>query len=166
MHSCKGALAESREIKGVTLTNRTKQKSDRGQRGLWVRLLVLVTVAFTFASQSSSFAHFLLVEHAVCPEHGDWIHADELAAHTANSSEAAQHEGTSTGWTTLPLEDSHEHEHCAVSSERRHQLVVQANSAVLSPPPRFVQAAVGPPRTRVVRPVPLFRLAPKNSPPA
>jgi hypothetical protein len=156
-----GETAEVRE-----LMNRTKMRTDRGHRALWVRVLALIVVAFTLASQASSLAHLVLIEHAVCPEHGEWLHADELATHAEGAPGNAPHAETSSIRATVPTDGfGHEHEHCAVLSERRQSLAEEPSSPVvlLSVGPDRVSG--GPTYALSARSVPIFQLAPKTSPP-
>ena len=121
-----------------------------------VALAVLFLVA-----QASSFTHRLFVQHKVCAEHGEIVHAEgataalQLAAGEARELRAAPTEAT-----------DHGHDHCTLTLPRRED--------VLSPAPAFVwlglqvSSAIAAVDESVValNGIELLRLAPKSSPPA
>jgi hypothetical protein len=144
--------------------NRVKHTRGEGRRAAWARFLALVMAALTVASQASSVTHLLLVEHAVCPQHGEWIHADQLAEH-AESSPADTHHARTKLEAPLQPDGEHEHEHCAAVSDRRELLTGEARSFSASLPPCDDHAALSSTHEPRVRVVPLFYIAPKNSPP-
>jgi hypothetical protein len=144
--------------------DRIQLRTGRRQRTPWMRCLAFVVAAIALASQLSSLAHHLLVAHAVCPRHGEWMHADELAAHESSTVDASQADALAT-WSALPTDNGHEHEHCAVVSDRRQSLAAQARSRIVSPAADVAHVAMGGPCEASTGSVPLLRLAPKNSPP-
>jgi hypothetical protein len=144
--------------------DRIKLSTGRRQRASWTRCLAFVVAAIVLASQLSSLAHHLLVAHAVCPRHGEWIHADELAAHESSAADASQADAPAA-WSALPTDSAHEHEHCAVVSDRRQSLAAQARSQIVSPVDDVAHVAIGRTCAASTGSVPLLRLAPKNSPP-
>lgn len=149
-----------------TLMERTKETIASGRRAAWARLLAFLVTAIIIASHASSFAHLLLVEHAVCPQHGEWIHADELGAHAESAPAESPQAGQSTLKAALSPEAEHAHDHCAAPSERRKYITAEPRSPAVSSPcapsPLAMRAAEDAPRARSVA---LFYLAPKNSPP-
>ena len=133
-------------------------------RRLGRRHVVAAVAWLILVTQGASFAHLLLVRHAVCPEHGELIHPDEVgtAAHVAPASTP----GNGSAAIGAADDASHEHGHCTVAVHRRHAISV--------PPARFIALLARPPVEAVQPPVSaarpaaiaIYRLAPKNSPPA
>ena len=127
-------------------------------------LLSLVGVACLLA-QLASAAHFALIGHRVCAEHGALVHSD----HSHSAAEIAALEGRSqlaAALTALVESELHGHEHCGVFGERRERLAVRAREAWL---PAFASAPLVTSldwRAAPGNPVPLLFRAPKGSPPA
>jgi hypothetical protein len=89
-----------------------------------VRSLAGALALCAVLSQAASFAHLAVVRHAVCPEHGEWIHSDARASQSV----AAAHDESASA-TLQPSEASafeHEHTHCGIVAHRRDSLVVRA----------------------------------------
>ena len=105
----------------------------------------------------AGFAHFALVQHEQCPEHGDWMHVHAGAGHAVESPEATWHD----------RETADSHDHCSAPTAlrdrltQRHLCVVSraVQVAVLQPAPQFAPAVVA-------REQATWRMAPKTSPPA
>ncbi len=116
-----------------------------------LRLLAL----FGLAGQGGMLADALLVQHVTCLVHGDRIHAAPGAPERA------------THWSSLrdgvADEDGHDHLRCLVDDDvdfvpGQAAIPLAAPLASWSPTPSvFAPPAAGR--------VPLYRLAPKNSPP-
>ena len=114
-------------------------------------------VALLALTHLAGFAHFALVEHAQCPEHGDWMHVHAGAAHADGSAHA--------NWHGQDAADGHDH--CSAPSAFRDRVttrqppvhVHELTTVVLRVPARFA-----PPRVR--GPAVTWRTAPKTSPPA
>lgn len=124
-------------------------------------ICVLVSLA-ALILQGSSGGHVLLVEHTRCAEHGELVHGGD--AHDRAAGEHA-HSETAT-LDGLPDPDSDEaHDHCVVSADRRDAVVsfVDAETCIhvaeLLDDCTLISAAIVPS-------TPLFRVAPKSSPPA
>lgn len=141
----------------------TTQAKPRHRAGL--RALALLVLLLSLVAQGSSFVHFFLIEHAVCPQHGELIHADEAGHHPLHASTAPD-----TGHTAAQpaaAEAAHAHDHCAVVSDRRERWACLASlGSVASPPEVEMLAAVRVRTSSCVPAVPLLLLAPKSSPPA
>ena len=135
------------------------------------RYSAVALASFMVVAQLSTFAHLLLVRHVVCPEHGELIHPDEQggragAAAPSHAVAKATLPGVSSIQAAAERPATHGHDHCLLASHRRERatLPVCRVSAVISGPKnvgiRHVEDA---PRPATVA---IFRLAPKNSPPA
>jgi hypothetical protein len=120
--------------------------------------LVLVT-------QVSSFAHLLVVRHAVCPEHGELIHPHE--GDSASFADAVVSSGVLPRVVIRASDGAtDDHVHCPVAMHRRETAVLPPCASTVAPvraPEIEVLALNTAPRPPSVA---LFRLAPKNSPPA
>jgi hypothetical protein len=145
--------------------DRDRRHSRRSSRTT-LRVFALLVAAVCLSARIASFAHLLLVPHAVCPEHGELIHvgeADEHAAPAAVTRRAA-HETSVSG--TERADASHGHDHCTLLSDRGGQLALCPPPTALAPPPWSDQTA---PACLAVRghalSISLLLLAPKNSPP-
>ena len=121
------------------------------------RLGMALVVALLAVTPLAGFAHFALVEHAQCPEHGEWMHVHGGTAHAVASAQ--------TNWHSQEVADGHDH--CSAPTALRdrvtpRQPTVQTETLVLTvrqPAPQFPPAPVA---TRHAS----WRTAPKTSPPA
>jgi hypothetical protein len=116
-----------------------------------------VLAAFVLVSQVARVAHFVLVAHAHCAEHGDIAHSD----HAAASDDGSDH-GESVALRTG--EAGGEHEHCDVLGMPVTPLAVApslADASLLDAYllPWSVRPSVG------HRVLDVLDLAPKSSPP-
>jgi len=112
----------------------------------------------------SEFAHFLLVEHVVCRDHGELLHVDDAEQHASKA--ATDLDVVPTLREAAAEHGGHEHDHCTWFSEHREALVAD-RSGVESPEP-LPSSSVA---TRACASsrlcaIPLLLLAPKGSPPA
>ena len=114
-------------------------------------------------AQIASFAHDVSSPHAVCAEHGEVIHV-ERAAITAAPVLAA-HRGHAPMLRNAAPGTHVDHEHCGLATLSRqralgfHDFTSVAVAPTCSPAPQSVPAAAD--RSTI----PLFLLAPKQSPP-
>jgi hypothetical protein len=120
------------------------------------------------AAQGSNVAHLLLAPHAVCPEHGELVHAGELgAAHAPVAAAAAGslHE-TAISAAHDGAADEHDDEHCAALGARREHAIIGSACPCLSAAPadavRLPANAGGAGHEARAR----YDVAPKQSPPA
>ncbi len=124
-----------------------------------VRRLRALSLATIFvAGQLAGFAHNLLVSHTTCSEHGEVIHESSAAGHAAPT---AAHRVTPSGAPAV-----HEHDVCLVAMLRREHATAAVATTVELPTPlalRHARPSLGVPPPRSID---LYRLAPKNSPPA
>jgi hypothetical protein len=110
-------------------------------------------------AQATGFLHLALAPHETCPEHGELI---EQAAPPSPSSVAVAPAGTTV--RGVPRAHLHAHDHCLAALGDADAAVAQSSFEL---PP--VVERLGPAAQVVIvsaRGPPLYRLAPKNSPPA
>ena len=119
-------------------------------------MLVPALACAALAGQLATVADQLLADHVTCLAHGERIHVD--------GGEAAR---TAAPWTAVGAAT-------VAGAEERHAQclfdddvdVVPAPAPATLPPPRVVTARVaGSASCRALSRQPLYRLAPKNSPP-
>jgi len=130
------------------------------------RLRAVLIASLVVLGQVSGSAHLLFSRHAICLEHGEIIHLDEeISSATPVAPVAKSRSAASVASSADVRSAEYSHDHCLLVSQRRER-------ATLSPPQISLCAAslsvgVSLPQD-VPRPpwVALFRLAPKNSPPA
>ncbi len=105
--------------------------------------------------------HYIAISHTHCAEHGEIVHGG--AAHE----DSPFAESGAGPWIagTEPAEDDHGHDHCPFAPVPRAQmLVAAANQSSRSAHPAPDAAPDACRRTHAT--IALFRLAPKQSPPA
>jgi hypothetical protein len=125
--------------------------------------VVLALALGCLTGQLSGLAHWLVVPHETCPEHGELVHGDAAPAELERPS-GARAETPLLRAAKSPA-GAHGHDHCIVS------LLRHATAPASRP---YVPAHVEPPRVAArlahedapLALVPLFLIAPKNSPPA
>ncbi len=133
---------------------------DRRALRAWSALLCALFVV----AQLASFAHEALSSHVVCAEHGELVHVGHFAPATAGHRAHAPAERQLLGVSDPSV--ARDHEHCglaAVSRERALQL--QAHTSVATAP-ACSRAPFEVPANPDRSSIPVFRLAPKQSPPA
>jgi hypothetical protein len=131
-----------------------------------LRVLSVPVACFLVLSQLAAFLHFFTVGHSACPEHGELVHA--ALGHPATAASSLDSPGRVKGGTIErgPESDAaHEHDHCMICSQRREHATLQRAPVVVPP---HLGAELGLARdgsARIHSSVPLYLLAPKNSPP-
>ena len=127
-------------------------------------LLTLSVAMGLLGAQTSSILHLTLVEHERCGEHGEIVEARR--PHRDHQVRAAVAPSSPRGPSVEgALAAGHEHDLCLALVDRRAPAPLAGVSSVavaIDLPPRSTPAA---PAARPRGP-PLFRLAPKSSPPA
>jgi hypothetical protein len=130
-------------------------------RNLGPRAAFAAVAIASVAGQVAGIAHQALVRHERCAVHGDLVHPGEggheyrIARHGANDELGPQPVETHSG----------AHEHCLVPAHLRTPVTLSTPVAVvLARPP--LPASVDPVDSSRPAAIALFRLAPKNSPPA
>ena len=151
---------------GVVGTRHTVRTTKR-QR--WVRQLTIWVGLICLLSNVTAAAHFLLVEHVYCAEHGEWVHADEEHSHVyaTITTETPGHsaEGHAVQSPRQENDHDHAHEHCHACSERRGASAISANERVASFDLETKNTGVmGSEAPALLRPV--HKTAPKASAPA
>ncbi len=139
-----------------------------GRRGAPRRWTALALAALCAGGQLAGVAHYVLVEHVTCPEHGELIHVEDrsegnpVASHTEATSlpETSVFTAGRQGEPSSPSHDA-----CVVSAHRRERFVTGASS--LSVLVVHAESTLAAPalESRALHGIPLFLLAPKNSPP-
>lgn len=132
-----------------TLRHRT------ARRVVWVAWLCVV-------AQLGLLAHLIVERHGRCAEHGEQVHLDDRGGSLAELVAAALDESTTLRAHPLQRAD-HDDDHCPVALQpttRPPTAVLIAH--LVAPAPRI---ATPPPHTPDGTSRPLYRLAPKVSPP-
>lgn len=129
------------------------------QRRFPPRLFAGALALALLGGQAASVAHFALVGHTACLDHGLAMHGDAGAGHSHGSPTAT------AGWTEGDGDVDHGHEHCTVVAVRRDtagELGVCCSGTALRPRP------AGSPLAAVdfFTADEVWRVAPKQSPPA
>jgi hypothetical protein len=130
------------------------------RRGWAAALAVLV-----LTGPMLGYVHVLSVQHARCPEHGELLHVESGVPGVAPAEALVPAGESRAGARSDPARESHDHDHCLVTSARKIQAATMTAGAALplvaprSPLPAQQDALAEPP-------IALYVLAPKNSPPA
>jgi hypothetical protein len=105
-------------------------------------------------------AHSARVHHATCPEDGELVDVVPQAPEISHSDEGAALPGAQD-----PA-GGHQHHHCLLAAGARQSRAARPEARVYAPSPVAFGAARGRPRS-VALParIPLYRIAPKISPP-
>lgn len=132
------------------------------------RVLSVAIAALCVGAQLSGLLHMLLVQHVVCPEHGELIHADERGKSDAHGGSVRV---TSSDPAPIAIHaapdssESHADDHCLICAQPREP-------AALSGPVHGLMISVGSSVAPVASidsvdsgRIPIYMLAPKNSPP-
>ena len=127
-----------------------------------LRVVATLVALLLTLSSLGQVAHFLLVPHAICAEHGELLELSERDAHVgAGDAEGSKEARVST------VPTSAEHDHCQVLARGQRELALPV------PPALDIVRSTGAETTLVVaRQDAIFRalsplsLAPKTSPPA
>jgi hypothetical protein len=131
------------------------------------RLLALPFVVLCALAYAGNVAHFVLVQHATCLEHGEVIHAGEGQAHEQPRvvAQSAAEAGVRVTQASPEATASHDAEaHCAHTFLRREGLTPPAEVLLAVEAPEVSGPA---PMLQRFHPEPVarLRLAPKLSPP-
>lgn len=138
-----------------------KVRNERAP-ALVVRALSLLLTLLLLASSLGQVAHFVLVPHAICSEHGELLELS--AAPSAEADRDVQSDDGDAGLTRP--EGAGSHDHCQLWLRAPREQLVPPCPA-LSLPPAAVSERVAPERADVdllAARAPLL-LAPKTSPP-
>jgi hypothetical protein len=142
-----------------------RQRAQRARRspGWTVRVAAAFAALLLLASSLGQVAHFLLVQHAICAEHGELLEVHG-AEHPASATITLADSDEQAHASAPDLEG--EHDHCQHLARRQSELAVftGATEALVIPPP----AATLPKPSLAAEPRAshaLLALAPKTSPP-
>ena len=131
------------------------------------RLLALPFVVLCALAYAGSMAHFALVQHATCLEHGEVIHVGEGEAHAQPQAveDSSAQSGVRITQASAKVMASHDAEaHCAHTFLRRKgltppvELLLPVEALAVAGPAALVDQLHAEPVARL-------RLAPKSSPP-
>jgi hypothetical protein len=96
---------------------------------------------FCLLAQLTSLAHFLLVLHAVCPEHGEVVHAERMSG-AGRPSSAALADADGGVQTVRGRDDpgpGRDHDHGSILSDRREKATLQRLEVVRYAPQLLVE---------------------------
>jgi hypothetical protein len=133
------------------------------------RALSVSIACFLVFSQLSAFLHFIVVQHSVCAEHGELIHAgagDSVHSSAESSPFRADGETVDSAEHAPGADTGHGHDHCSVCAQRREIAAFHRAPGVVPPNAETELVLAGDRGARILSSVPLYLLAPKNSPPA
>lgn len=121
----------------------------------------MLVAALVGLSALGQFAHFFLVPHAICAEHGELLELTEDASH------AAVHESPSPdGPVHAASEPVEEHEHCQVLARGQREQAEPTPPDVVALPASAASTELSFTRSAaVVTVLAALTLAPKTSPP-
>jgi hypothetical protein len=132
------------------------------QQALGRRLCVGGLATALVLLQVAGFAHFFLVAHEICPEHGELIHARRGGAGSRALAPAFLEHDVLAGSEAYASVGSHEH--CSVFLHQRTRAL--AGPILGRAEPQVCSAVpAAPPAADVPAAVPVLFLAPKSSPP-
>ena len=119
------------------------------------------------AGQACGTLHMLLVQHAFCAEHGELIDSD-LSEGSTPDLEVSPRSAEANTFVQIDVakHQTHAHEHCQVMASARRPtapIFRSPDSVALLFSTTQLESVVDAPRGALLE---LFRLAPKNSPPA
>lgn len=124
--------------------------------------MATLVAALLSLSSLGQTAHFLLVPHAVCVEHGELLELSEADAHGAVHAESGSDDEPAA--TSQPAA---EHDHCQVLARgQREQAVPPAPSADLLPAAAAEARLLIARQDALLRTLPSLSFAPKTSPPS
>lgn len=141
---------------------RASQNRGRTATAAGLRWLSLVAALLLAASSLAQVAHFLLVPHAFCAEHGELLELGATPAELGHHDAPAGHDAS-----LWPVDAADGHDHCQLlAREQREQLPPRAPAFELPPAsPAALQAVLG--RTvGAAYQVDCLSNAPKTSPPS
>jgi hypothetical protein len=147
------------------MSQAVRQRQARGRKAtslvlrLWSALLALLLAG----SSLGQVAHFLLIQHAVCAEHGELV---ELHG-SASEIDARAPQADNHGVQASAPENEAEHEHCQLLARKQQELALpQLEPSVLAPSPVSVSRLLVPTSDQARASLSALVLAPKTSPPA
>jgi len=147
----------------MSMAERARTKGGRKAASSWLRVLAALVALVLSAGAVGQAAHFLLVPHAICAEHGELLELDEAAAHQQREHESAT---DASQPHASQAELAGDHEHCQVLARGQRELALpQAGSAQLLPAAHSADAPSALDSPNVTPQQERLALAPKTSPP-
>ncbi|MEQ8763047.1 MAG: hypothetical protein RL885_03915 [Planctomycetota bacterium] len=123
----------------------------------------LVLLAFTMA-EVESWVHFFATAHEICAEHGELAHVDHHGLpDQSDDDDSSSHSGARLDRES-PAPGEHEDDHCTLHRVAPATPSAASESVVVGEAPA-APAHIAPATPRASR-VPIYHLAPKNSPTA
>lgn len=143
------------------MTSRSAPRQG-GSTSSVLRALSLFVALLLAASSLSQVAHFMLVRHAFCAEHGELLELSPAAqaetSHASDDDRQARATGSETG---------EEHDHCQLLARgQREQLAVLPTSVTLAPATVSAPVAIAAAAASGFDQLERWLLAPKTSPPS
>ena len=130
-----------------------------------LRALAAFVAVLLTASSLGQIAHFWLVPHAVCTEHGELLELSADADHAgqphAEMASAADEEAAA-----VSADDAGSHDHCEILARGQRQLALPAPSLVALVPAAASSSLALVEASATSRPLATLSVAPKTSPPA
>jgi hypothetical protein len=140
---------------------RQKKQQRRKATSLALRALAVLIAGLLSLSSLGEIAHFLLVPHAICADHGELIEVSEVGGHAAPHADAP----SSAPQVAPASGEGSGHDHCELLASHQRQLALPAVApgAVVPVATGVLIALAGGETSR--QPLPALALAPKTSPP-
>ncbi|MEZ4364091.1 MAG: hypothetical protein R3B48_28215 [Kofleriaceae bacterium] len=115
-------------------------------------------------AQSFALVHLFAIHHVRCAEHGDLLHVEDQSERTSQGALArAIERPTHAAFVASKQVAGHQGDHCTTLTERRDLRVWCGKVVVAAPPVELTSPVFAASPTLAARP--LYRLAPKISPP-
>lgn len=127
-------------------------------------LLAIATILVHLAGTFGGYLHFALVEHERCPEHGELVHADGVAASPdLSSSPTGVHSGPTAAPGNRDSRDSHDP--CSLTAALRQRAFAPDADAGAQIEELFEPAPGPAAESPFLAARARYRVAPKTSPP-
>lgn len=151
-------------VVGAMTRSRQAQAKGRKTTSPAMRAAAALLALFLVASSFGQIAHLLLVQHAVCVEHGELVELQAHAAHDADGHATPGDEHPS-GDPASP-DSGVDHDHCQVLARGQHEQLLPAEpgASLAAAKPEAARSALAAPALPAPASPPLL-LAPKTSPP-
>jgi hypothetical protein len=133
------------------------------------RIFAAVLAFACLFSQLAGVLHLILVQHVACPEHGELVHADELRSEPHPGFAATRKPKPSSpaveATSGASAKQHHSHDHCVAALQSREDSLALLGTPAVAVLQRHVDAIDSVEAVSISGGV-LYRLAPKQSPPA
>jgi hypothetical protein len=139
--------------------------AKRGATHASLRALAGLVAVLLGLSSLGQFAHFLLVPHAICPEHGELVELTDAEEHAVHDGVAARSKADGGSVTAAASELSEDHDHCQVLSRGQREQLTPPPALQGLPHAASHEAPSSVDTGAAPRPLAALTLAPKTSPP-